>query len=204
MVRFKVGRDQHHDSSIDRLLLQNRWILVELLPLPSPEKYSTTLNSKQIYTALKQSVIANFGDTGWGAIGSSLNGIMPACAYKDTNTTKAVKYYSPATNICMIRVARDPYRIVWGAITYLSSIDGQRYIPNVVHVSGQLPLSRPPPSNHSSDQGQSSTPSLLRSSITGKLSPVTERIRIIVVSPYLFSEAFSDVRGTHKALTRMI
>jgi Rpp14/Pop5 family len=47
-----------------------------------------------------------------------------------------VKYYSPATNICIIRVARDPYRIAWGAVTLLSSIDGKKYIPNVVHVSG--------------------------------------------------------------------
>jgi len=101
---------------------KNRWILVEFLPLPYPNKQSAVLNPKQIYAALKQSVIVNFGNTGWGAVGSSLN----------------VKYFSPATNICIIRVARDPYRIAWGAVTYLSSIDGQRYIPNVVHVSGTI------------------------------------------------------------------
>lgn len=31
------------------------------------------LNSKQIWSALKQSVITHFGDTGWGAVGASLN-----------------------------------------------------------------------------------------------------------------------------------
>jgi len=101
---------------------KNRWILVEFLPLPYPNQQSVALDSKQIYAALKQSVIVNFGDTGWGAVGSSLN----------------VKYFSPATNICIIRVARDPYRIAWGAVTYLSSIDGQKYIPNVIHVSGTI------------------------------------------------------------------
>jgi len=96
--------------------------LVEFLSLPYPSQQPTVLNSKQIYAALKQSVIVNFGDTGWGAVGSSLN----------------VKYFSPATGVCIIRVARDPYRIAWGAVTYLSSIDGQKYIPNVVHVSGTI------------------------------------------------------------------
>lgn len=129
--------------SIDRFLLQNRWILVEFLPLPYPSQQSTVLDSKQIYAALKQSVIVNFGDTGWGAVGSSLNGTTLVSAVRDTDRTDAVKYFSPTTNICIIRVARDPHRVAWGAVTYLSSIDGQRYIPNVVHVSGQpiLPCS---------------------------------------------------------------
>jgi hypothetical protein len=59
---------------VDELLLQNRWILVEFLPLPYPNQQSAALDSKQIYAAVKQSVIVNFGDTGWGAVGSSLNG----------------------------------------------------------------------------------------------------------------------------------
>ena len=48
-----------------------------------------------------------------------------------------VKYYSPTTNICIIRVARDQHRIAWGAVTLLSSVEDQKYIPNVVHVSGK-------------------------------------------------------------------
>jgi ribonuclease P/MRP protein subunit POP5 len=51
-----------------------------------------------------------------------------------------VKYYSPTTNVCIIRVARDQHRIAWGAVTLLSSIEGQKYIPNVVHVSGEYIL----------------------------------------------------------------
>ena len=77
MVRFKVGRRTSavQESPADKLLLQNRWILVEFLPLPYPNQQSVALDSKQIYAALKQSIIVNFGDTGWGAVGSSLNGM---------------------------------------------------------------------------------------------------------------------------------
>lgn len=57
---------------------QNRWLLVEFLPIPTsiPGQQSTRapedINSKQIWATLKQSVITHFGDTGWGAVGSSL------------------------------------------------------------------------------------------------------------------------------------
>jgi len=39
-------------------------------------------------------------------------------------------------------VARDQHNIAWGALTLLTSIEGTRYLPNVVHVSGTylLPL----------------------------------------------------------------
>lgn len=33
-----------------------------------------TLDGKTIWAALKESVLANFGDTGWGAVGLSLTG----------------------------------------------------------------------------------------------------------------------------------
>ncbi|KZS94217.1 hypothetical protein SISNIDRAFT_485136 [Sistotremastrum niveocremeum HHB9708] len=102
---------------------KNRWLLVEFMTFPTDTKETEApLGGKQIYTALKQSVIANFGDVGWGAVGSSLT----------------VKYFSPATNICIIRVARDHYRTAWGAITLLRNIDGHLVIPHVVHCSGTI------------------------------------------------------------------
>lgn len=118
---------------------KNRWLLVEFIPCTTPGPGSTNasseqtssavlgtgdaeLNSKQIWSALKQSVITHFGDTGWGAVGASLN----------------IKYYSPRTNMCIIRVARDHHRIAWASVTLLSSIEGHKYIPNVVHISGTI------------------------------------------------------------------
>jgi ribonuclease P/MRP protein subunit POP5 len=48
-----------------------------------------------------------------------------------------VKYYSPTTNICIIRVARDHHKTAWAGVTLLSVIEGVKYIPNVLHVSGE-------------------------------------------------------------------
>ncbi|CDO75116.1 hypothetical protein BN946_scf185010.g41 [Trametes cinnabarina] len=108
---------------------KNRWLLVEFLPVPAPipGRPSTTrpqdeLTSKHIWAALKQSVITHFGDTGWGAVGSSLT----------------IKYFSPRTNLCIIRVARDPHKIAWASVTLMTAIDGRKYIPHVVHVSGTI------------------------------------------------------------------
>ncbi|KDR78603.1 hypothetical protein GALMADRAFT_244051 [Galerina marginata CBS 339.88] len=109
---------------------KNRWLLVEFIPVAQGRAQlgkpaignGPSLDGKAIWVALKQSVLANFGDSGWGAVGLSLT----------------VKYFSPTTNICIIRVGRDQHNIAWGALTLLTSIDGVRYIPNVVHVSGTI------------------------------------------------------------------
>ncbi|KAF8333848.1 hypothetical protein F5887DRAFT_652202 [Amanita rubescens] len=105
---------------------KNRWLLVEFLPVLNNDKVSiskpTTLDGKKVYNALKHSIIYNFGDTGWGAVGLSMS----------------VKYFSPMTNVCIIRVAREQHKVAWGAVTLLSTVDGQKVVPNVVHVSGTI------------------------------------------------------------------
>ncbi|KAI0749780.1 hypothetical protein C8Q80DRAFT_646280 [Daedaleopsis nitida] len=106
---------------------KNRWLLVEFLQVPAPLPGQTTrqpedLTSKQIWAALKQSILTHFGDTGWGAVGSSLT----------------IKYFSPRTNLCIIRVARDPHKIAWASVTLMTAIDGRKFVPHVVHVSGTI------------------------------------------------------------------
>ncbi|KDQ28852.1 hypothetical protein PLEOSDRAFT_50044 [Pleurotus ostreatus PC15] len=85
---------------------KNRWLLVEFIPLH--EATNNTLNGQQIFNALKQSIVANFGDTGWGAVGMSLN------------------------------VARDHHNLAWAALTLVTAVGTSRYIPNVVHLSGTI------------------------------------------------------------------
>lgn len=61
---------------------KNRWLLVEFIPIPivGPTAENNNLgfesdfDGKQIYSAIKQSVLANYGDVGWGAVGLSLTG----------------------------------------------------------------------------------------------------------------------------------
>lgn len=57
--------------------VQNRWLLVEFIPCSEVEssgRSTNGMNAKQIWFAIKQSVLHNFGDTGWGAVGLSLTG----------------------------------------------------------------------------------------------------------------------------------
>lgn len=49
---------------------------------------------------------------------------------------RPVKYYSPQTGICIIRVARDQHKVAWAGVTLLSNIEGHIFVPNVVHLSG--------------------------------------------------------------------
>jgi ribonuclease P/MRP protein subunit POP5 len=37
------------------------------------------------------------------------------------------------TNVCMIRVGRERCRIAWGAITLITTLEGERFIPHVIH-----------------------------------------------------------------------
>ncbi|KAG8212863.1 hypothetical protein J3R82DRAFT_11187 [Butyriboletus roseoflavus] len=59
---------------------KNRWLLVEFISIlndkstvPAPHTPSS-FDAKQVYAALRQSIISNFGDTGWGAVGGSMTG----------------------------------------------------------------------------------------------------------------------------------
>ncbi|OBZ72395.1 Ribonuclease P/MRP protein subunit POP5 [Grifola frondosa] len=144
MVRFKVSRQSPVRIGLrsdTRTIHKNRWLLVEFLPCAPPTSSAALatpeMSSKQVWSALKQSILTHFGDTGWGAVAASLTSaslsLSPApCAL----TPPAVKYYSPRTNMCIIRVARDQHRIAWAGVTLLSAVDGRRCVPHVVHVSG--------------------------------------------------------------------
>jgi ribonuclease P/MRP protein subunit POP5 len=78
MVRFKVSNLVY--ISILSLKLgsgQNRWILVEFIPIAQGTaqfgKYTVgnanSIDGKAIWSALKQSMLNNFGETRWGAVG---------------------------------------------------------------------------------------------------------------------------------------
>ena len=144
-----IQSEHNQHSSFELLSLrfesaQNRWILVEFIPVSQGSAQlgkvasKANIDGKTIWAALKQSVLNNFGDTGWGAVGLSLTGEY-CVAFKNLNLKDCiflVKYFSPTTNLCIIRVARDHHNMAWAAVTLLTTIEGMRYIPNVIHLSG--------------------------------------------------------------------
>jgi hypothetical protein len=50
----------------------------------------------------------------------------------------AVKYFSHVTSTGIVRVARENYRMVWAALTYLREIQGRPVVVRVVRVSGTI------------------------------------------------------------------
>jgi len=150
---------------------KNRWLLVEFIPCTkegASYQPSEGVTSKHIWSALKDSIIANFGDAGWGAVASSLT----------------VKYFSPTTNLSIIRVARDHHRIAWGAVTLLRSVQGKPYLPNVIHVSGTIKHTQMSAISHNREavariRAQSKLPALYRSTIDDYLEKSTKEIEAL-------------------------
>lgn len=56
-------------------------------------------------------------------------------------TRLSVKYFSPATSTAIIRVSRDHYRLVWGALSFVTKLPRpveQSCVIQVVRVSGTI------------------------------------------------------------------
>ncbi|KAL5526719.1 POP5 [Sanghuangporus sanghuang] len=151
---------------------KNRWLLVEFIPFTSEgvATYAPSdgLTGKYIWNALRDSVLVNFGDTGWGAVGSSLT----------------VKYFSPTTNLCIIRVARDHHRIAWGAVTCIRKMQDRVYLPNVIHVSGTIKHAQLAAIQHNREavarlRAQSKLPAMYQSKHDEYLESSTKEIKAL-------------------------
>lgn len=55
-----------------------------------------------------------------------------------------VKYFSPMTHLCIVRIARGiAARTTWAAVALLDRVgggEGYRVVPHVIHVSGKVSL----------------------------------------------------------------
>jgi ribonuclease P/MRP protein subunit POP5 len=107
--------------------LKHRWLLFEIIypnegsviPFSAPSQNVTT---RTILDGLRQQVAYNFGDHGAGLTAPSLS----------------VRYFSAATNTGVIRVARDHYRMVWAALTFIPELGGRECLVTVRRVSGTV------------------------------------------------------------------
>ncbi|CAG8736347.1 17969_t:CDS:2 [Gigaspora rosea] len=104
--------------------LKHRWILFETLFENTSHQDTSIdpLTSHDIYITVKESIQLNFGDYGRGCTSSSLNGT----------------YYSPHTNIGLLRVSRDYYRMAWCALTFITQINSRSCTIRVLHVGGTI------------------------------------------------------------------
>ncbi|OJD40365.1 rpp14 family protein [Diplodia corticola] len=122
--------------------LKHRYLLVEFLypsPAASPAKPATSLphvvqfhqpssdklTAGLLIKTIRDGIVELFGDYGAGVTGGTLQ----------------VKYFSPATSTAIIRVARDHYRLVWAALSFITRLPhpvNQDCVAHVVRVSGTI------------------------------------------------------------------
>ncbi|KAG5513346.1 hypothetical protein PMAC_001409 [Pneumocystis sp. 'macacae'] len=87
-----------------------------------PDGASIILKPSDLSNIIKEHVHLNFGDWGHGLVASSLN----------------IKYYSPATCMGILRIARQHYRLVWAALTLVKMVHNQRVVIRVLRVNGTM------------------------------------------------------------------
>lgn len=49
-----------------------------------------------------------------------------------------VKYWNPVTNLAIIRVGRDEFRLLWSCITFITHIRGRKVRPKVIYTAGTI------------------------------------------------------------------
>lgn len=115
--------------------IKNRYLLFNILypapptgavsSVPSPldflDSTPSGFTASNLAALVRDQVALQFGDHGAGVAGSL-----------------SVKYFSPVTSTGIIRVAREHYRLVWAALTFIQSIKGREVVIRVVKVSGTI------------------------------------------------------------------
>lgn len=84
---------------------KNRYFLCRIDSQPEDAKKLQNLSAREINTIVRASVADNFGDATYGQTIASL----------------AVKSWSPALSLCLVRSPRDHYRTTWAAISLITS-----------------------------------------------------------------------------------
>ena len=128
---------------------KNRYALFEVRAAPGEEvEVRAALRAAQVAKALREVIQTNFGDHGMACVQPSLNGMGRAGSTRPVTLSSpwsrclvgrppAVKYLSPTTGLCILRVARDHYRIVWLALTLLTELAGHACLVRVLHIGGK-------------------------------------------------------------------
>lgn len=108
--------------------LKHRWLLFEILYpnepsiVPFSAASAQAVTTKLLTNLLRQQISYNFGDHGSGLVSASLS----------------IRYFSATTSTGIVKVARDHYRMVWAALTFIRDIAGRECVITVRKVSGTV------------------------------------------------------------------
>lgn len=105
---------------------KNRYLLCSIDCEPHMSDKLYNVEARELQNAIRYSVSKNFGDFAIARVSNSL----------------AVKTWSPALSLCLVRCHRDHFRTVWAAITLLSNLHPICNVApvrfSVIHVGGTM------------------------------------------------------------------
>ena len=120
-----VLRHSHRLSSLPShcpaMRFKNRYLLVQLLFSP-PSLTLPSLTSYALYREVRQALLANFGEFGYGQVTNSLQ----------------VKYLNTHTNLVILRAPRDDADVIRAALVMIREVRGEACVLRVVHVGGTI------------------------------------------------------------------
>lgn len=105
---------------------KNRYLLCVIDTEYGKDADIFNMQSREILSAVRSSLSTNFGDL---AVGQSMASL-------------AVKLWSPALGMCILRCSRDHFRTVWAATCLVTSLSGCAHLGqvrlSVIHVGGTI------------------------------------------------------------------
>lgn len=133
---------------------KNRYLLVELVW--GDGMVDSSISAENLKREVKHQIQLNFGDFGVGLVQATLQGTprFPSpkgtlCAFPSSSHLliirphlPSVKYWNHLTNLCIIRCARDYYKMVWTAVTMINTLNQRSVLFRLVHLGG---TAQPPP-----------------------------------------------------------
>lgn len=105
---------------------KNRYLLCMFETEYGTDVQKSSVQAREVLAAVRSSLAVNFGDLAVGQAMASL----------------AMKVWSPALGLCVIRSSRDQFRTVWAATSLLTGSPGLKKFGHVrltvVHVGGTI------------------------------------------------------------------
>jgi ribonuclease P/MRP protein subunit POP5 len=98
---------------------KSRYLLFEIIYNDS--NIHEQIQPTHLLSAIKESIQQNFGDAGTGSILSNLS----------------MKYYSPFTNLGILRCGREHVKMVWASMGFVTEVKGRKCMFRIVHNAGE-------------------------------------------------------------------